>query len=76
MASVFQEWKSYRQRVIPATCSAVQDEESRRAFYAGAFAMFTLITTLNEGSEDADVARLQGLRNEVMEFVAKVEGGQ
>jgi len=33
-------WKRYREQIIPATAGPVQVEETRRGFYAGAWAVF------------------------------------
>ncbi len=36
-------WRSYKEKVIPRNAPAVQVEESRRAFYAGAHTLFSSI---------------------------------
>lgn len=43
-------WKRYAS-IIPAGASAVQIEETRRAFYAGATVLFGLLMKLEGGSE-------------------------
>jgi hypothetical protein len=35
---IFNQWKSYRQQVLPPTAGETQVIETRRAFYAGASA--------------------------------------
>ena len=36
--AIFDEWRSYDRDVVPSAASAIQREECRRAFYAGAWA--------------------------------------
>ena len=79
MASLFEEWKSYRQRVIPPTAPDVQVVESKRAFYAGAFCLFSLMTrTVSVGDEvsGADMRFMQGIHEEFTEFYLRMEEGK
>jgi len=64
------EWCIYRDAIIPSQAPPVQVEECRRAFYAGAVAMFDQILRATE-PEDEDVcdARLEALRHEARSIV-------
>lgn len=79
MASMFEEWKSYRQRVIPPTASDVQVVESKRAFYGGAFSLFHLMTrTVSVGDEvsGADMRFMEGIDREFKDFYLRMEEGK
>ena len=43
MKTIFSEWQSFERDVVPAAAPAIQREEMRRAFYAGAQAMYALV---------------------------------
>lgn len=74
---LFETWKSYRQRVMPSTVSQTQDTETRRAFYAGGYAMLLLVKHIpDELSEDDGVEFLKSLEAECLEFVAKIKAGR
>jgi hypothetical protein len=79
MASVFEEWKSYRQRVIPPTAPEVQVIESKRAFYGGAFSLFALLQRIaSPGDEvtEADMNAMSNLDTEFKEFYRRMEAGK
>jgi len=79
MASLFEEWKSYRQRVIPPTAPDVQVVESKRAFYGGAFCLFNLMTrTVSVGDEvsGADMEFMESIDREFKEFYLRMEEGK
>lgn len=77
-------WAQYHERVLPPDAGRIQVKESKRAFYAGAEAM--IITMLRsfepstgpEGDEptDADMAVMDELRAELMEFARGVGEGR
>ena len=49
-----EEWSSYQAEVVPAEAPDVQREECKRAFYAGAQAMFNeVMKTAELDSDDA-----------------------
>ena len=74
---MFDQWKSYRQKVMPADASAVQVSETRRGFYAGGYAMLLLFKHMPDGlSEDEGVEYLKRLEAECLEFVAKIQIGE
>lgn len=69
--SVFEQWKSYEREIVPTKADAIQREECRRAFYAGAYASFWLVMAATEPeSEDDCEANLQALQDEI-EAMAK-----
>lgn len=68
-------WQSYADDVLPKDAPTVQRIETRRAFYAGAQAFFGVMTNMADASDDAGVAVLEGLRQELRSFVADVESG-
>lgn len=79
MASVFEEWKSYRQQVIPPTAPNVQVIESKRAFYAGANSLFRLLQrTVSVGDEvsGADMRAMENIDREFKEFYLRMEEGK
>lgn len=72
-------WLSYAAQVIPPTAPAVQRVECRRAFYAGAHAIFQeLMRGLDPGTEPTarDLARVDMLDQELRAFQADVAGGR
>ena len=63
---VLREWQSYEREVIPKGAPAVQREECRRAFYAGAMACFTLVLEASEPADERECERrLQALQDEI-----------
>lgn len=71
-------WIDYRTHVIPKDAPDTQIKESRRAFYAGAAALFqTLVTMLDPGTEatDADLAKMDEIENELQDFGQNVKDG-
>ena len=74
-----QAWRSYSERVIPAHAGAVQRQEMRRAFYAGATTLLaSIMVALDPGTEptDADLQRMQGIQDELDQFVADLQRGK
>lgn len=67
----FLEWWAM---VHPAGCSPVQFQEQRRAFYAGAFAMWILMSKASseEVSEDDGVQRIEALYRECDAFIDSI----
>lgn len=69
MKTVYQQWQSYERQIVPKGADAVQREECRRAFYAGAAAMFGLVMAATEPTnEDECEARLTALDTELGAF--------
>lgn len=74
--SVFDQWKTYERMVIPADAGAVQREESRRAFYAGAAACFGLVMAATEPENEDDCeANLDALDKEIKSITTDLRGG-
>lgn len=80
--SVAAEWRAFEHAVLPANASDVQREEMRKAFWAGAFALWAgLLNVLEPGTEatEADLAKMDDLKREFDNFAAemgaKVRGG-
>ena len=74
MRTLHDQWASYENSVIPKSAPAIQTQECRRAFYAGAQAMMGMVAEVgNSGvSEDAGVALLESFKNELNDFLARV----
>ena len=67
--SVGEAWASYLAAVVPAGAGEAQREESKRAFYAGAAAMFGDMLNAAELEEDAAAARLEALDRELADYL-------
>jgi hypothetical protein len=77
--SIARWWADYAEKVLPAHAPAVQKQETRRAFYAGAAAMLDAIVGGLEGGEDAtegDLAHMDDLQRELLTFAADVKAGR
>jgi hypothetical protein len=63
-------WQDYAERVLPAGASAVQRQETRRAFYAGAWELLCRYAEIGEPeiSEDEGVEVLEAIRREIEAF--------
>jgi len=73
------EWHNYRRKVIPTVAPEVQIIESRRAFFAGAWAYYSLVMEhLQPGAEptDADMKFMADLDEEMRQFGARVKRGE
>ena len=63
-------WASYSAEVVPAGAPKVQREECKRAFYAGAQAMFQVVMETAElDSDDASEARLAAIEREMQDWL-------
>jgi hypothetical protein len=65
-----EQWETYR-LIIPRDASKAQLIETRRAFYAGAGALFELVTNLSEGSEPqaSDLQKMSDIQKELHDFL-------
>lgn len=75
MTKQFQEqWEEYDRRVIPLNAPPTQRREMRRAFYAGAVALFSLVQALGDEdiSEEAGAKALEALQAELESFLSQV----
>lgn len=79
MTKLFEtQWTEYRTKVIPNDASAVQLTESRRAFYAGAWAFYSLMmNNFDEGTDETprDLELMRKLDTELREFKTRVSKG-
>jgi hypothetical protein len=63
-------WASYQAQVVPADAPPVQREECKRAFYAGAQAMYqAVMRAVEPADEDACEARLAAIGQEMQDFL-------
>jgi len=72
------EWMNYRNAVIPKAAGSAQLQESRRAFYAGAWAFYSLLMrSLEPGTTETaqDLELMAKLDAEMREFRERVEKG-
>jgi hypothetical protein len=68
--TVFDEWQSYQRAVVPPDAPMVQSEECRRAFYAGAWAMYWLImNAVGNADEEACEVELIALESETRAII-------
>lgn len=74
-----EEWRSYQEQVIPPAAPSVQITESRRAFYAGARSILSiLLERLSPGTEPTqeDLAWMDKIEAELDQFQRDVQAGQ
>ena len=73
------EWETYRRGVIPQNAPAIQIQESRRAFYAGAASLLnSIMNMLDPGTEptERDLLRMDALHAELVKFNDDVLAGR
>lgn len=76
---VAEQWDQFARSVLPAGVSAVQKQEMRRAFYAGAEGIFhKILMALAPESEptEEDLQMMTGIENELTEFGLAVKSGR
>lgn len=69
--SVEDEWRDLERATLPDEVGALQRAEMRKAFYAGAFSMFSLLTGGLDGGTEAtelDLAYMESLNSELRRF--------
>jgi len=81
MKQLKMEWETYRHLVMPPQAGPDQFLETRRAFYAGAKAMFGLISEISDpktGPEatQSELERIHGLADELEEFNQRIRNGK
>lgn len=65
------QWRSYRNKVLPAGAPQTQIVECKRAFFAGALSLLTSISSdLDPGEDptDADMDRMGSIHRELVKF--------
>lgn len=78
MNSIEGKWQEYRTRVVPKDASETQVMEARRAFYAGAGSLFSIVLDLADKkvSEKAGVAVVRSIDEEIRLFSIAVLDGR
>lgn len=78
MKTVAEQWKSFRDEVMPPNVSRIQQQEMRRAFYAGAQALLTLmvVNVTDEMSDEEGGEYTNSLSEELMAFAKDVKEGR
>lgn len=74
-----EQWDSFARAVLPKDAPAVQRQEMRRAFYAGAQGiLFGVIAILAPEAEptDEDIRHMENLHQELQDFANLVEQGR
>lgn len=72
-------WSSFEQSVLPDTASAIQRQETRRSFYAGAATLLETITTMLEPGDEmteADLHKMTELDAELRRFATDLGEGR
>ena len=74
--SAFDAWESLYNTLNLSETQEVQQREMENAFYAGFMACFEIVVRVsNQTSEDKAVAILDGLKEEIDDWVEKKERG-
>lgn len=71
LRSIEEEWKEYTAKIFSGMkVSQVQYEETKKAFFAGAFIMLNQLQTIGTDkiSEDEGVVHLENLKREIEHF--------
>jgi len=76
MNTIGEKWETFEKLVVPNGAPAIQRQEMRRAFYAGAEAMFSLQCGIADHSEEAAYAMLDMLKEEMQLFASDVREGR
>lgn len=74
-----EQWDQFSRRVLPVDASAVQKQEMRRAFYAGAQSiLFRVIQALAPETEPTteDIQVMEDVHQELQEFAKLVQQGR
>lgn len=69
-------WYQYSERVLPAGASAVQKQETRQAFYAGAAHLWgAFISALGPGddADPPDLALADGVQQEIDDWLEELK---
>ena len=75
---LLEQWNSYSRHVMPRDASAVQNQECKRAFYAGAQALMRVMMggiTEAPGETADEMQMMSDLQDELEEFVGHVKSG-
>lgn len=72
-------WYQFVEHVLPANASAVQKQETRRAFYAGAALLWeAFIAAMGPGEEadPPDLALAEGIQKEIDQWLEDIKSGR
>ena len=72
-------WNEFSRKVIASDAPAIQRQEMRHAFYAGAEGLLKAIERcLDPGTDatDADLRMMEGVNQELMDFAKAVAAGR
>jgi hypothetical protein len=72
------QWNEFRRKVLPKEAGDVQLTEMRRAFFAGAWAYYSLVMSILDVGEEAtarDLDIMAALDAEMREFAERVKKG-
>lgn len=75
---IAEEWNSFAEKVLPKECSDVQRIETRRAFYAGAVALWgAFFKGLSDGSEPtpSDLEMMSDFQKEFDHYAEQLRKG-
>lgn len=73
------QWQEYRREVIPTRAPEVQIRESKRAFFAGAWAFYsTLMNNVSHAPQETpdDLGLMESLHYEMVEFAEAMKTGK
>jgi hypothetical protein len=75
---IMQEWESFAAIAVPANAATNQAQEMRRAFFAGAYSMWSMVRDIggDDVTELAGVELLESVNSEVMDFVRRMKRGE
>ena len=78
MRTIADQWADFERLVLPKSAGAVQRQETRRAFYAGAQAALTVAIQIADAdpSDEAGAAMLEGLHDECRRFGEEIAAGR
>lgn len=69
------EWLSYRNEVIPKGAPEVQYNESKKAFYSGAYSIMNCFNGMSDLPEDEGAEILEDIYQEIMAFYNGIKDG-
>lgn len=77
MNTIDEQWALFAKMVLPKDAPPVQQQEMRRAFYAGAGSILRMQWEIGDAavSEDAGVQIMEGWHDECRRFAQQVESG-
>ena len=79
MKMIAEAWRTFESEVLPTDAPEVQRTETRRAFYAGARALFAGMVGMLEPGQDttqADLGKMDAIQEELNQFREDVNEGR